>query len=70
MSGHDEPVEIQVEVVHLTEMAILIRDEENAEYWIPLSMVNEESEIGAGSLPGEAGVLVIPEWLAEEKGML
>jgi hypothetical protein len=63
-----------VSVLRATERAILIRVPPMGkqilpvECWIPKSMINtSESEV---LKLGDAGFLVIPEWLAREKGLL
>lgn len=35
--------------------------------WVPKSQICDESEVWE---TGDSGILVIPEWLAEEKGMV
>jgi hypothetical protein len=58
-------IDISVIIVHRTEKAVLIKDAENAKpVWLPLSQV----EIEGGS--GEIGELTLPEWLAQEKGLI
>ncbi len=49
-----------------TEMAILV-EYENEEFWIPKSQISEDSEV---TEKDDEGVLAIPEWLADEKGLL
>ncbi len=60
----DEPVEFDCEVKHETERAyiVVIEDEE---YSIPKSM----SHYTPQSLDKVSGVIEMPTWLAEEKGL-
>lgn len=50
--------------VRETAMAILV-EVDDAEYWIPKSQIDDDSEVYQD---GDEGTLVIPEWLASEKG--
>lgn len=45
----------------------LLVEYEGEEIWIPKSQITEDSEV---TEEGDEGILAIPEWLAEEKGML
>lgn len=49
-----------------TDMAILVQTAEG-QAWIPKSQIHEDSEVWA---EGDRGILVIPEWLAEDKGLV
>lgn len=61
-----ESVSVPVEEVkQASAKAILIVTEE-AEAWIPLSQIRDESEVWE---KGDSGSLVIPRWLAEEKDL-
>lgn len=66
MSDRNEPVEIAVtEVIAETDKAILcVVDDEDV--WIPISQIDDASEVWEY---GDEGTLVIPRWLAEEKGL-
>ena len=46
----------------------MIVDYEGEEGFVPLSQIDEDSEITASSKKGDSGTLVIPEWLAEDRG--
>ncbi len=62
----EPPVEVEVEiVVAATSKAILCRIH-GENYWIPLSQIDTESEVMDR---GDSGTLIIPRWLAEEKGL-
>ncbi len=61
------PVTIQdVDAVKETEKAILIYHD-GMEAWIPKSQIHEDSEVYA---EGHSGDLVIPKWLAKQKGLV
>jgi len=57
----------EVELVRATDRALLV-NYEGEEIWIPKSQVDDDSEIYSHRQVGEKGTLVIPYWLAEEKG--
>ena len=67
-SGNQEWVELDVEVLWKTEMAIKIEEGEVNDVWIPLSQIKDvdpdELEVG------QSRTIEIPEWLAEEKGLI
>ena len=58
-----------VEVVAVSVKAALCRYED-VEAWVPFSQVLDDSEIYAGCKVGDTGTIVIPEWLAQEKGWM
>lgn len=61
-----DPVEIEeVTVVRETEKALLCKIE-GVEHWIPKSQINDDSEVYE---EGGEGTLIIPRWLADEKGI-
>ena len=66
----NETFGIQVTISRKTDAALLVEDENGEEVWIPLSQIHDDSEIWDESKVGEAGKLVIPEWLATKKGWL
>lgn len=49
-----------------TEKGLLVQYE-GEEFWVPKSQISSDSEV---SEKDDQGVLAIPEWLAEEKGLL
>ena len=66
----DEPLEFEVEVVAVSEKAVLVRLNDDAgdplEVWVP------KSQLLPGSEPvekGEVGPIWIPTWLARQKGI-
>lgn len=57
-----------VETLRESDKALLVAVD-GEEVWIPKSAIHDDSEV-YGMLPfGESGTLVIPRWLAEEKGL-
>jgi hypothetical protein len=50
-----------------TDKAILCELENSVEFWIPKSMVDDESEVYE---EGTSGVLVIKRWIAEQNGWI
>lgn len=58
----------EVLLKHTTPEALLVVYE-NEEIWIPKSQVDDDSEIFSDKQLGKTGNLVIPHWLAEEKGL-
>lgn len=54
--------------VRETDKALLVHAE-GEELWIPKSQIHDDSEVFDGGDNSE-GLLVIPEWLAEDKGLL
>jgi len=50
-----------------TEKALLIRFETGEEEWIPQSQIDDDSEVYA---EGDEGTLIIPEWIATERGLV
>jgi hypothetical protein len=58
-----------VKVVRKTDKAVLV-EYETVDAWIPYSQILDDSEIYETCVPGEEGVLALPEWLAEQKGLM
>jgi hypothetical protein len=48
-----------------TDKAVLV-EADGVEAWIPQSQIHDDSEVWK---EGDEGTLVIPEWLAEAKGL-
>ena len=59
----EETVEVDMELIYETEDAYLFSGGDE-KYWIPKSLVHEKPEMG------DMGTVVIPEWLAIERGMI
>lgn len=62
--------EEEVEVIKKADKAMLVRPEEDEEKdgWVPYSLIDEESTINEDSDEGDTGVLIIPQWKADELG--
>ena len=58
-------IEITVDIKHETERAYLISDGDN-EAWIPKSQLEDDPE----HVSGETYTIIIPEWLAQDKGLV
>lgn len=56
-----------VEVVGATDKAIRVRVDGGREVWVPQSQVHDNSEVWK---LGDKGTLVVPEWLAIDKGLV
>lgn len=64
---HNELAEIHdVTVMRVTEKAVLCMVD-GKEVWIPQSQIHDDSEVWK---EGDEGTLVIPEWLALDKGLI
>jgi len=59
-------VDIYCRQVAETDLAICITDDDETDYWIPKSQIDDETEY----TPEGTLILVIPEWLAEKKGLI
>lgn len=58
-------IDLSVILVHRTENAVLVKDTEtSAPVWLPLSLVEVDGNVG------EVGEVTLPEWLAQERGLI
>lgn len=53
----------------LGERALLLSDVHGDDYWIPKAQICAESMLCSHSEAGDFGELILPEWLAEKKGL-
>lgn len=63
---------VSLYLLHHTEKAYLLADEEGEEYWIPKSQVQSieyGDKITINERPAQEVEIEIPEWLAEDKGL-
>ena len=60
-----EMVEVDVEYVRQTEMAVLFKTEDENEVWIPKSQIKDKAKTPHGTF-----CITIPEWLANKNGMI
>ncbi len=60
----------QVKIIRLSGAAMLVESLSDGprEVWIPFSQIKDGSDVNRDSDEGDEGTLVIPQWLAEEKG--
>ena len=69
--GTNEIVEIDVEVLAVSDLAIQVTDGD-VECWIPKSALRRQADGCLGdddALPGKSGTIAISQKLAEEKGL-
>lgn len=62
-----EYCEVDVEVIRETDAAILCDVGNDEPVWIPKSQISDESEVYKA---GQAGTLLVAEWLALDKRMI
>ncbi len=60
-------IDVQVQIHHKTEKAILVSDDGDREKakWLPLSQIEVEE-----SAKANIATVTMPEWLAREKGLI
>lgn len=66
MAEFRDKVELGCFIKRETDKAILC-DFGDKECWIPLSQVDDDSEIWQA---GEEGTIIVSEWIAKEKGLI
>ena len=69
MGKNKEPVEVDVEVVGKSENALQVSDGDTTT-WIPISLIDEDSDINGESDVGASGTLTLPEWKAKDAGFI
>ncbi|MDE4303584.1 hypothetical protein PXK30_09795 [Phaeobacter gallaeciensis] len=58
-------IDLDLIIVRLTEMAVLVKGDEEADaVWLPLSQVETDG------VAGSVGVVTMPYWLAQERGLI
>lgn len=63
-----DPVEIDgCKCIKASDLAILVRVQDDLEVWIPQSLIHDDSEVWE---EGDEGVLIIPEWFASQRGLI
>lgn len=67
MSNSRAPVEFPDAKVKRTTPSALLVEVDGRKVWVPRSQLLEENDV---SEEGEEGLLVIPEWLAIERGLV
>lgn len=74
MRPGDPTFSIDVEVRHRTAKALCVSTVESNgrlkidQEWVPISQIDEESEITRESDAGDTGTLIVSEWIAIQKG--
>ncbi|MHB1099497.1 MAG: hypothetical protein ACYCZR_08080 [Burkholderiales bacterium] len=78
MSRYDrevEKIEVAVTFKHITDRAVLVNDGDK-DVWLPLSQVevndggDDESTFWGDLEPGQIIEIVVPEWIAKNKGLI
>lgn len=65
----DEMVEIDVEVLKMTDNGVLVTDGDS-EAWVGYSLISKDSDINEYSDEEDTGVLIIPDWKAKKIGFI
>lgn len=60
MTTNDNPINLELDLLHQTDEALLVTDGDN-EWWVPKSLCEYDEDIKW---------LTMPEWMALEKGMI
>lgn len=72
MSRQDpDYVEIDCDIVHATDRAVLISMGTDEETWVPRSVIENAADIPSGRAAEEVGAtLMIAEWFATKEGLI
>jgi len=68
--GYEYPNEVEVIRESDSGKALLVKDDEGEEFWVPKSQIHEDSEVFKVAGSNSYGRLIVTEWLAKEKGWL
>jgi positive regulator of sigma E activity len=60
-----DKIELTVRIIHMTDEAALVTDDDTEKHWLPLSQVECEDELEIGDTVN----IEIPEWLAIQEGL-
>lgn len=66
MSDRNEPFEVEVDRIEVETDKAIMFTKEGEEFWIPKSKILPGSEVEG---LGDSGTLLIPTWIAHEKGL-
>jgi hypothetical protein len=66
--GFEYPSEVEVIRESDSGKALLVKDDEGEEFWIPKSQIHEDSEVFKPDGVNSYGRLIVTQWLAKEKG--
>jgi len=61
---------IAVDVIAVSSRAVLVRADGGKKVWIPFKHIHSDSQVDRESKWGDEGMLAIPAWLAEERGLI
>lgn len=66
--GNDDYVSITVDVLYVTDSAVLVTDgDEDSNIWLPLSQIVDSDNLEPGQ---EGAEIMVAEWLALKKGLI
>lgn len=68
MRAGDVPVCTQVRVLRVSTNGLCVTDDQ-VEAWVPRSQVHSGGDVEADAHVGDRGVMVIPQWLAQDRGL-
>lgn len=74
--GNNKLIEVEIEeVVHHTEKALLVRQGDGTEAWVPFSMIQEFKDMLLEEIEevveaGDLEIITIPEWAAVQEGLV
>ena len=60
-------VELEVQVLAVTDKALLVKTA-MGQAWVPISMISDYS--GSEDLDARVDSIFVPQWIAEEKGLV
>lgn len=63
----EPPFECDALAIRSTEKALLVDIQGEGEHWIPISQIEEDSEVRQ---EGDQGILTITGWIAKQKGFV
>ncbi|UWQ30218.1 hypothetical protein [Leisingera sp. M523] len=62
---HSNIIDLDLIIVRLTDKAALVKGAEDADaIWLPLSQIELDGE------PGAVGTVSLPDWMAQERGLI
>lgn len=64
----ENTVELDVEVLAVSERALFVKIEDDVEVWFPLSQIDVE-KTDVKFTVGATGTLVVTEWIAKQRGL-
>jgi hypothetical protein len=65
--GKDKYVDIEVEIKHETNAALLVSDGDK-DGWLPKSLIKDKSQLVYGKC--DVKTITVPEWIAKSKGFI